>query len=313
MGNIDFEYKQKLLDTGIFRKQNENRYTSQCPFCSDRKKHMYVLIDMTSDIPVLYNCFKCTARGKMNKEFLEFFGIDNITIPRSKYKKKIEPSKAVNSLSTYVDDNDDVSGVCNYIKDRVGHYPTISELQYFQYVSNPKKYVSDYLNSNTNNVSGNVFINRFYFRMTNGGIIGRYHNDEHKFSWLKYKSPLVDNIKGLYTFKLPFDLHKQINVYIAEGVMDVIGLYYNHTHDNNIYIATLGKNYNSGLQYLIDMGIFGNNVNINIFKDSNVKIKDIYIDKNMKELFGKINIYRNVIGDDYGLLPDKIEIEKIII
>ena len=40
----DLEYKQKLLDTGLFKRVSEGQYTCQvCPFCGDRKSHMYVM------------------------------------------------------------------------------------------------------------------------------------------------------------------------------------------------------------------------------------------------------------------------------
>lgn len=310
LDNNNIDYKHKLLDTGIFKFQSNSRYTSQCPFCNDNKKHMYVLIDLNSDMPVLYNCFKCNSKGKMNSEFLKYFGIEDITIPRSKFKKKIEPNKASSlPIIISVDEDDDISGVVNYIKSKVGHYPSLTELQYFQYVGKPITYSKDYLG----NISDDkCFNNRYWFRMTNGNIIGRYHNDKTEYRWFKYKSAYVNNDKGLYTLKIPFDLHQTINVYIAEGVMDVIGLYYNYTHDNNIYIATMGKNYVNGIQYLIDMGIFGDNVNIKIFKDPDVQLKNIYIDNNMRGLFGKIDIYQNILDKDYGVLPDELEIQKCI-
>lgn len=309
LDNNNIDYKHKLLDTGIFKFQSNSRYTSQCPFCNDNKKHMYVLIDLNSDMPVLYNCFKCNAKGKMNTEFLKYFGIEDITIPRSKFKKKIEPNKASSTLSVSVDDTDTITDVCNYIKDRVGQYPSLTDLQYFQYVGKPFDYSKEYLG---NDKDSKVFNNRYWFRMTNGNIIGRYNSDDTSYRWLKYKSKYVNDDKGLYTLKIPFDLHQTINVYIAEGVMDIIGLYYNYIHDNNVYIATMGKNYTNGIHHLVDMGIFGDNVNIKIFKDPDVRLDKIYIDRNLKGLFGKVDIYHNITGKDYGVLPDELEIQKCI-
>lgn len=305
----DLEYKQKLLDTGLFKRVSEGQYTCQvCPFCGDRKSHMYVMIKLTDDTPVLYNCFKCNSHGRMNKKFLEYFNIENISIPRTSFRKKIAESKASTSTITTVSENDDIEGVCKYIQSKVGHYPTLSELQYFQYIGKPNVYANEYLGMS---LQTTVLKSRNWFRLTNGAIAGRWYDDDHQCLWKKY-SPKNINDRGLYTMKIPFDLYQPINVYIAEGIMDVIGLYYNYIQDNNIYIACMGRNYITGIQHLISMGIFGDSVNIKIFKDSDVKKSDIRIDNNLRKLFNQIDIYQNTIGHDYGLLPDKIEIHKCV-
>lgn len=305
----NLEYKQKLLDTGLFKRVSEGQYTCQvCPFCGDRKRHLYVLIKLTDDTPVLYNCFKCNSHGILNNKFLEYFDISDIKIPRGSYRKKIQESKASVDAVTTVSENDNIENVCNYIKSKVGHYPTLSELQYFQYLGNPNVYANEYLGMSLHT---NVLKNRNWFRLTNGSIAGRWYNDNHSCLWKKYSPKNVDT-RALYTMKIPFDLYQPINVYIAEGIMDVIGLYYNHTRDNNIYIASLGKGYVSGLEHLISVGIFGDSVNVKIFKDSDVKKSDIRIDNNLRKLFNHIDIYQNTIGHDYGLLPDKIEIHKCV-
>lgn len=306
------EYKQKLLETGIFKRVRDGQYKAQyCPFCGDRKWHMYVMIKLTDDTPVLYNCFKCNSSGRLNKKFLEYYNLENIRIPRTTFQRKIETSKATdgsNSAIT-VTENDNIVNVCKYIESKVGHYPTLEELRYFQYVGNPKQYAIEYLGCSPNN-NGYVFKDRHWFRMTNGNISGRWKNDdEGVMSWYKYNSKLVTG-RGLYTLKIPFDLCLPVNVYIAEGVMDVIGLYYNYIRDNCIYIASMGKDYEAGIRHLVSLGIFGDSVNIKIFKDSDVKHDSIHIDENLKKLFNKVDIYQNVIGHDYGVLPEKLEIQK---
>jgi len=313
MNDKDIEYKEKLLASGIFRRVGvSERYTCQCPFCNDNKRHMYVLIRLTDDTPCLYRCFKCEAKGKMNKQFLEYFGIDNISIPRTSTRRKIDIGKAsTTSNLTLVNENDtyNINFACSYIESRVGHYPSIAELQYFQLISNPQSYANEFLGDNK---ESNYFKDRSWFKLTNGNIMGRYKDDTTNYRWLRYKSQRVTD-KGLYTFKMPFDLYQPINVYIAEGAFDLIGLYYNHKRDNNIYIASLGRDYVSCIRYLISIGIFGISVNIFIFKDADVPASSIYINKNMRSLFNKIDIYQNILAKDYGVMPNDLEIQKCII
>lgn len=311
MDNISafIKFKQNLLQTGLFRSASRNRYTCQCPFCNDNHKHMYVLFKMDDDTPLLYMCFKCNSSGIVNKEFLDYLGINDIRIPKMmKIKKKININK-INQNIVLCNEKDNIDYVCNYINRKIGEYPSLQELQFFQYVTHPYEYAKEYLGYNKNDY---MFKDRHWFRMTNGGLIGRHNKDNQRISWLKYVNDDNVNPSGLYTIKLPFDLYKPINVYIAEGVMDVIGLYYHYIKNNNIYIACLGKGYETGLRYLLNMGIFGNSVNIKIFKDSDVNVKDIRINPNLKKLFNDVSIYQNVIGKDYGMMAEKIEIQKCL-
>ena len=64
MDNNLLKYKEELLNTGLFRRVSEGQYVCKtCPFCGDTKSHMYVLIKLNDDTPVLYNCFKCNSHA----------------------------------------------------------------------------------------------------------------------------------------------------------------------------------------------------------------------------------------------------------
>lgn len=304
------EYKESLLLRGGFRRVSATQYRTQhCPICGDHKWHCYIKIDVTNDEPVLYHCFKCNASGIVGDKFLEFMGIDDINVPKFKYGRKLTVSETVSDKIVNGDsvcDKDDISGVCNYIQSRVGVYPTLDDLVKFNYIGNVNKYVTDFLG----NEKGNILNNRYWFRLTNGNIIGRYHDDSIDYRWKKFDS---DKIKtpGIYKLNVPVDLYQPVNVVICEGIMDIIGLYYNHKSMKNcVYIAVLGRDYNRAIKYVIDRGIFGNSVNIRIFKDSDVD--KIYIDYNIKKLFKRIDIYQNMSGKDYGLPTEQIDIQRII-
>lgn len=309
------KFKEELLNTGLFKRTSSSsgQYVCQeCPFCGDRKKHMYVLIDLNSTAPVYFHCFKCLKSGVINREFLEYFGIDNLAIPRSSFRKKIELSRATTDvrLDSFLNEEDDISGVCNYIHDRVGQYPSLEELQKFQYIGKPVAYYNDYIRQEGQQYANpNKFKNRYWFRLTNGSMIGRYLNDETNSRWLKFMVKYT-NASGLYVIKQPFDSHKTVNVYVTEGIMDTIGLYYNYPCDNSLYIAVLGRDYGLALRYLISVGIFGKSVNVKIFKDSDVKY--VKLDPVYVSLFGKTHVYRNMAAKDYGVKPDLLDIQKCI-
>lgn len=304
------KFKENLLNTGLFRHAYGKEYNCECPFCGDRRKHCYVIIDMTDDTPVMYNCFKCCAKGKVDQKFLSYFDLNNIQLPKYQNSRKLDinSSVTVEMIGTTVDEKDNISRVCEYIARKVSHYPTLEELQMFQYVGNPRKYALDYLGYDG---EGRPFTNRNWFKLTNGNIIGRWYNDDTPIRWLRFKSPRVSSA-GMYTMKKGFEIDKQINVCIAEGIMDVIGLYYNFPIDNPIYIATMGKNYERGIKHILNRGIFGDSVNIKVFKDSDVPINSIRINPVLEKLFKSVDIYENIAGHDFGETKDKMDIKKII-
>ena len=303
----DKDFKETLINSGHFRNiRGTSRYTCQCPYCDDDHRHMYVLIDLYSDIPVLYKCFKCNSQGRMNKEFLAYFGLDTLKIPKSSGKRRIERSGVATDFAVSVTENDDVCGVSNYINERVGVFPTLQELQEFRYVGDPVGYVHSYLNED----SINTLQNRFWFQMTNGNLIGRWFNDNTRRRWLKYKTNNLKNQAGLHIIKNQIDLYKTLNVCISEGVMDSIGLYYHGDIDNGVYISCMGSDYESGLLYLVSIGIFGKGVNIKIFIDNDVNHANI--SPVVKKLFGRFAVYHNTKGHDFGLPADQIEFEKIL-
>ena len=252
-----YEFKEALLSTGLFKNVTGSswRRLRECPFCGDSKWHMYVKIDLTTDDVVGYNCFKCNAHGYVNDKFLKSLNID-LEIPKVVGgTKRISGDGGVSTKvpTVNVNEYDNIDGICRYINERVGHVPTLGELQAFQYVGNPKKYAMEYLGmDDINNIR-----NRFWFQMTNGNIIGRYGNDNTEMRWLKYHTNKCKST-GLYKIAVPIDLGLDINVMISEGVMDSIGLYYNyHGCTNNIYISVMGKDYVKGIKYILNKGIFG--------------------------------------------------------
>lgn len=307
-------FKEKLLSYGVLKRANDCWYRMKdCPMCGDKKWHCYIKIDSNDDGPMGYNCFKCNSHGAVTKEFIESIGyidIDNMVLPKFVGGRRLNIGETISTKipDITVSDMDNIDNVCSYIESRVGVYPTLTDLQFFHYIGNPRKYVTDYLG--IDNI--NTIRNRYWFQMTNGNIIGRYKNDDTDMRWLKYKTNKCKQL-GLYRITIPVDLYQPINILISEGVMDSIGLYYNYEGcNNNIYISVMGKDYTKGIKYAIDRGIFGNTVSVKIFKDGNVPVEKIWIDNNVRGLFKRVDIYENITGKDYGVKPDELDIHKII-
>lgn len=303
------KFKELLISSGLFKHMNSYEYTCQCPYCHDNRQHCYVKIDTASDSPVVFWCHICTSHGIVKKDFLDRLNLD-IPMPKFTGNKPLDTNKGVviKVIGDTVTEKHDTSRVREYIEKRVGHYPTLEELQMFQYVGDPRKYAFDYLGYNG---EGRPFNNRYWFKMTNGNITGRWKDDDTKYRWMNFKTNRVRS-GGIYTLKKGFDPYKPITVVIAEGIFDIIGLYYNGNIDNGIFIGVAGKGYVRGIKHIISKGIFGDSVSVRIYRDPNVKNEDVYVDPIVRQLFKSVDLYYNAFGKDYGILPDELDIHKVL-
>jgi hypothetical protein len=142
-------------------------------------------------------------------------------------------------------------------------------------------------------------------------LLTRFFSDEHP-RWKKTK--LIQSAdKAFYTIKTTIDLLSQdiITFNIAEGVMDIISVYKHLTPNksNNVYLSTLGKNYESGIIYAISHGFVGDNVILDIYIDSDIDEKILIKSfKKYKWLYKRISIYKNINFEDFGTHYDKIKI-----
>ena len=54
---------------------NMRNWTVRCPYCGDSKisnhGHFSILLDLNSDAPILYRCFKCNESGILTPQTLE--------------------------------------------------------------------------------------------------------------------------------------------------------------------------------------------------------------------------------------------------
>lgn len=281
----------------------------ECPFCGNTKWKFYLYIDLNNESAVGYHCKRCDQKSRLiDDTVLAFMGITGVEIP---HFKGVNQARRHGELFTDVEllpDDADISKIQNYVYSRIGVVPTFEELKMFQYVADPIKYLQMVTMEDFNH---NKFIDRFCFKLSNGGLTCRYKNDTQT-RWIKHS--VVQNAgPGIYVVHNEFDNTKPIHACIAEGVFDILGLYYHGGFNNALYIGAQGTNYGAGIEHLIDKGIFGNSVTVGIYKDGNVNNCDIRYNRKFKKLFKSITIYENIIESDYGHTKDKIEIHKSLV
>ena len=298
------EFKRRLLETGLLRKATNGWYRCQtCPYCGDTKWHMYLFVDIGRDSPVGYNCFKCHQKGLLKQDWLDYFGI-NLKVPYVKGRRRMQPNSTTEMIDDLIDPEKHSETIAlgkEYIERRLGVIPTFNDLKAFQLVGDPAWYVRSYLDNDTWGLK-----DRIWFRMHNGGIAGRALSDNTSLRWRKRTPPNV--VGGLYTVKCPVNTEQMINVCVCEGVVDAIGLYYHNFLQNAVYIACMGSDYVKGVSHALDMGVFGDSVCINVFKDSDVN--RVVLPKSHTQLFRSVTVYRNSMAKDFGVKKEQIDLEK---
>ena len=107
---------------------------------------------------------------------------------------------------------------------------------------------------------------------------------------------------------------KTIN--IAEGVFDILGVYYhlmNGYDYNMVYAAINGSGYLNVIKYILEQGLLCD-VNINIFSDAD-RAPDYYnkMISNLRPFVNNIRLFYNSIGKDYGVKKYEIKLKEILI
>lgn len=313
----------------------DNEYRIRCPFCGDSQKslntgHLYIHIDTTDSTPMLYNCFRCGEHGIVDDEFLSIVGIYdnnlksaiktmNKHIDSKSIKKFIGATKLIHfdyKLPEIIE-----SDKTRYIENRLGVKFNEEDFKNMKVITSLKEFL---ITNHLNSITCPPYIARKleknyvgFLSFGNSHILFRDITGKEKYRWIKY--PITKeskNSKAFYSMSSVIDIFSQDEIIInmGEGVLDILGAYANFDYNkpNMINIAICGKHYLSIIYILIDMGLVGKNITINIFADNDEKFnnknnKPTTIEyfkktfKNVKHIYKDINIFYNEIGKDIGV------------
>jgi hypothetical protein len=117
---------------------------------------------------------------------------------------------------------------------------------------------------------------------------------------------------------------EEITINLAEGVLDILSANYNlgYNEINTLNLCVSGKYYDALILFLVSLGFVGSNITINIFADNDAQFNKKnannttsieyyrHILKNYKNLFGKINVWYNLMSKDIGVPRDQIKLQK---
>lgn len=336
---MDISVKEDILnrlkENKTFRRASLDEYCMRCMICGDSKKdpnkrRLYVKINTNDESPIVYHCHNCGSSGYLTSDVLREFNIYDLSLNSRLTAFNKEASGKVRKNYSILDKklrvkvpkvrySSRAEDKKRYIETRLGVDLTFEELVNMKCIFSLRDFVeTNKIEELTIGMTRANMINDDYvgfLSINNEYINFRDITDSHKLRYDKYTiiRDLPDTVKMC---AIPTSVQmlttEPIIINIAEGVFDILGLYYNVMNkktDNMIYVAVCGSGYMNVIKYFIKMGFIGNNITINIFSDSD---KDPYFYKKViaysKQWVGKINLIYNILEKDYGVPRDKIKL-----
>lgn len=316
----------------------------RCPSCldSDNLNHGHLYISRVP--PFYYLCHRCKFSGAVNESFLKLLGVaitpelqEIIAQNRNAVKEDVK-TKNISSrkqITSFLDKKqrfnqlaippfDRAAVIRNlpkyrYLCERFNVKVSKEEIELFKVVFDLKDFVrynsimnlpvdTNYMNILNNDYIG--FMNYSYEGIINRNIVST--DKEHRYYDLMFsKSPF-----RIYTFNQKLDItQSRLKLVIAEGIFDVIGIYYAFPQlRDHTFAAMLGHGINSVLKFFVSLGFLDQE--ILIFSDGDVAPEEykaqLWKYRLPIDLKFKVHYMRNSKGHDFGVSKDLIEIKNSI-
>lgn len=308
----------------------------RCVFCGDSIKnansaHLSIRIDPDDDQPIVFRCLRCNSTGIFNGTTMTMIGLYSNTnstnlerynrLSCKKHGLSIS-KKGLNLKIPKLKINDNVLLKHKYIEDRLGIKIDIEELHNNKIIYN---FVDLLKYNNIQKIYGTEqhikdlqYDHVGFLSARNDFINFRDITGKHKRYYIYKIMRSMDTTGKFYIMPNnidPFnDDIKTIN--IAEGVFDILGIYYNILNKykyNTVYAAINGSGYLNVIKYILEQGLLCD-VNINIFSD-NDRPPDYYKNmvKTLTPFVNDIRLFYNSIGKDYGVPINEIKLKEVSI
>lgn len=332
---MKLKLRNNILSLPSAKIVNETQIVMRCPICGDSKKdpnkaRFNIKLNINDDEPIIFHCFNCEEAGFLTPSILRTMRINDLQLNSGliTYNNKTMglvnktlgiKNNDFNFVIPNPTDNLSTKSKLKYIQNRLGIKFSIQELIDLRTVFHLGQFLKENdIQTLTVSKEKAKFLHDNYvgFLTTKNEFINFRDTTEKYKRWDKYSIyKNLDNTRKFYTLPNDIDLltSKKITLNIAEGVFDILGIYYhlyNKEQKNMIYTAVCGSGYISVLKYFIKMGVFGNIV-INIFSDKD-KVPSFYIElqEELKYWVDEINLFYNELDKDFGVTKDKIKLIK---
>ena len=306
----------------------------RCHKCGDskdpRKAHMYIGM---KDNNIVYNCFLCGG-GIVDQQFFRDINCYDTDLINSviRQNKIINQNKTIiyrKNINRVINNSIDIPNYdmkVDYLKNRLG-YSLDHVLNHLKIILSLKNYLAqNHITYYTRDpriiedldkyfigflcVDNNQIIMR---RVVDSGIV--HSNCDTRYVVYVCDNRFIDKNSKIYIIPTAYDmsrLYNRIDIHIAEGPFDILGVYINVKIDSNIpniYAAVGGKNYQTAINYIVKRyGFINFNLHFYLDKDVDSYIETVY--RKLYSPFGcKIFIHRNGFENekDYGVPMDRIK------
>lgn len=341
------EIKQQIIDklkTLPVCKSSSNmrNWTVRCPYCGDSKSanhgHFSILIDMNSDAPIIYQCFRCRESGLLIPQVLEDLDLgsdqslnqqlgilnrlsSNSSYFKDKIKNFIVPVPA-NTTSNQIK--------LSYINNRLGTNITFEDCATYKIVLSFDEFI------NANNIPvdredamGNV-LKSSIVRTLDRDYLGFVSANNNKITFRditpdgsgflkRYYKVTLDILNRspntFYSLMSQFNIlyTEPINIHIAEGTFDILSIYLNlkpEHSQNSLFFASCGYGFSTILKYLIYTGV-NTGITLHIYSDGDKTDADhlrLLRTPFYQTWIDRVIIHRNVFENekDFGVPRDRI-------
>jgi hypothetical protein len=287
----------------------------RCPICGDSKSnrrtgHMY-LFSTEFDGLITYYCHKCMATGQITTDNISQFTSDDSVISLIDNTKTAKFRHDEDMINIDLPKVDRQSPQYKYLISRIGVEIPDDDLNRLRIVTDCPKFFNDYFHDRQdlqNLYRGGIgFLNSDNTKMCARSIVSPADEGDHRWA---LKNLIKKGTGAPYVIKTNIDIMttETFTIHIAEGIIDIISIYMNFkSNPNDIYISALGKNYFKSLSWLMLKCIFGTNVNVNCYLDSDVKADKVadHLNK-ISWMYGKIKYIYNSKAHDFGVHKDQI-------
>lgn len=345
---IKEDFIQALFNrVGIYtRRVNDTEFRTRCPFCGDSAKnentgHFYIHVNTEDNYPIQYHCFLCEEGGVLQPSALQLMDIDDTLLKSgvmtlNKTSSKLDRKGMINEVKMVNFDYElpdvKIGPKTRYIEERLGlkglseeefkKMKVITSLRDFCVLNKIKKLTC------SNQVAFKLEEKYVGFlTYGNSHILFRDITETEELRWIKYPITSESSANRIfYSVESEIDLftEDEITINLAEGVLDILSAKYNlgYSGSNVLNLCVSGKYYDSLILFLVSLGFVGSNITVNIFADNdytfnkynknNTTVLEYYqrILKNYKHLFGKMNVWYNLMSKDIGVPRDKIKLKK---
>ena len=338
MTNREFKIEliKQLMERPIFtQKVSDVNIRTRCPYCGDSVKnqntgHFYIRISPNDNLPILYNCFRCPAKGILDKETIEMLDITDQELLNgaSKVAKTSDKNSSMNPdrpaiIFNYELPKEYDRRKIEYIENRLGRKFSEQELEDCKVITSLRAFLmkNDIHTITTKPEVARYLESSFVGFVTSTGtqILFRNLDPDAKIRWFKYSLLQSENMeRPYYAISSAVDLYTEdeIRINISEGVFDCMGIAYglDQIKENILNVATCGKFYGNMMKEMMHKGFIGNNVKYHIYADNDgSEGTDInYLRNTLSQyipLTNGIYVHYNVIEKDCGVRKDKIKLQ----